>query len=655
MSVTVAKTAGFCFGVRRAVELAEQKAGENGVLYACGEIIHNRHEIDRLAQKGVRTAQTPEEIPDGADVLIRAHGVPRAVYQTLAQKGCRVFDATCPFVQKIHRIADEAREKGRIVAIFGSPGHPEVVGIQGWCDRSVVVASEDEVETLLAVPGMTQTPITVVAQTTVNRALWDISVAMLKKRCTNLEIFDTICKATDERQMEARLLAGVSDRMIVIGDKKSSNTKRLYEISRALCEHVLLVEDAEELRAQSFPREGKIGITAGASTPAWIIKEVSNMMSEETKIENEDFAAMLEESFKTLNTGEKVTGTVVAVSTTDIQVDLGVKHTAYIPISELSDDPNYDVAANIRPGEEIEAVVVRVNDGEGTITLSKKRVDQLKGWDTVEKAFEDHAVVEGIIMEENRGGVVATAFGVRVFIPASQTGVPKDQPMSQLVKTKQSFYITEINRQRRRVVGSIRQIQQEARKAAAEKVWESIEVGNEYEGTVKSLTSYGAFVDIGGVDGMVHISELAWGRIKHPSEVVSVGDQVKVFVIGLDKENKKISLGYKREEDNPWNVFKAQYNVGDVASVKILKFMDFGAFAEIVPGVDGLIHISQISDHRIAKPADALEIGQQVDAKIIDVNDEKKKVSLSIRALLVGDEEEEGYEDEADEAAETEE
>ena len=638
MSVTVAKTAGFCFGVRRAVELAERQAGENGTIYAYGEIIHNMHEIRRLEKCGVRTAQTLEEIPDGARVLIRAHGVPRAVYRTLAEKNCEVYDATCPFVQKIHRIADEESRAGRLVVILGSAGHPEVVGIQGWCGESVVLDGEEQARAFAGRPENAARPVSVVAQTTVNRAIWNISVGLIKKRCTNLKIFDTICKATDERQSEARLLAGASDQMIVIGDKKSSNTKRLYEISRSLCSNVLYIEDATELTAQELCRDGRVGITAGASTPAWIIKEVSNMMSEETKIENgEDFAAMLEESFKTLNNGDKVTGTVVAVSTTDVQVDLGVKHTAYIPLGELSDDPNYDVAANVHPGDEIEAVVVRVNDGEGTVTLSKKRVDQLKGWETVEKAYEEHTVVEGTIVEENRGGVVATAFGVRVFIPASQTGVPKDQPMSQLVKTKQSFYITEINRQRKRVVGSIRQIQQEARKAAAEQIWSTIEVGNEYEGTVKSLTSYGAFVDIGGVDGMVHISELSWGRIKHPSEVVNVGDKVKVFVIGLDKENRKISLGYKREEDNPWNVFKSKYGVGDVAEVKILKFMPFGAFAEIVPGVDGLIHISQIADHRIAKPEDVLEVGQQVEAKIIDINDEKKKVSLSIRALLVAD------------------
>ena len=639
MSVTVAKTAGFCFGVRRAVDLAEQQARQGGKIYAYGEIIHNMHEIERLEKLGVRTAYTLEDIPDGARVLIRAHGVPRDVYTRLENKHCTIFDATCPFVRKIHSIVNKESKNGQLVVILGSAGHPEVVGIQGWCGASVVLENEAQAGAFAEQLEMENKAISVVAQTTVNRSIWNISVGLLKKRCTNLKIFDTICKATDERQSEARLLAGASDQMIVIGDKKSSNTKRLYEISRSLCSNVLYIEDAAELTTQELGQHQHIGITAGASTPAWIIKEVSNMMSEETKIETgEDFAAMLEESFKTLNNGEKVTGTVVGISNNDVQVDLGVKHTAYIPVSELSDDPNYDVAANIHVGDEIEAVVVRVNDGEGTITLSKKRVDQLKGWETIEAAHDEHTVVEGVIVEENRGGVVATAHGVRVFIPASQTGVPKDQPMSQLVKTKQSFYITEINRQRKRVVGSIRQIQQEARKAAAEQIWNTIEIGNEYDGVVKSLTSYGAFVDIGGVDGMVHISELSWGRIKHPSEVVAVGDKVKVFVIGLDKENKKISLGYKREEDNPWNVFKSKYDIGSVAEVKILKFMPFGAFAEIVPGVDGLIHISQIADHRIAKPEDELEVGQVVEAKIIDINDEKKKVSLSIRALLEDEE-----------------
>lgn len=650
MNVEVARTAGFCFGVRRAVDLAEQEAKKRPI-YAYGELIHNMHEVRRLERCGVRMAQTIDEVPDGAPVLIRAHGVPEAVYKRFREKNCPIFDATCPFVSRIHRIAERESAAGRLVIIIGTPGHPEVEGIRGWCRDSLVFDGPESLQKKIKSQERDFNKVSLLAQTTVNREIWNKSAEIIKKECTNGKIFDTICNATDERQTEARLLAGKSDGMIVIGDKKSSNTKRLYEISKALCPCVLLVEDATELEAAKadFTRAKNIGITAGASTPAWIIKEVSNMMSEEIKIESgEDFAAMLDESFKTLYNGEKVTGTVVALSPTDVEVDLGVKHTAYIPLDELSDDPSYKAEENIKPGDEIEAIVVRVNDVEGTITLSKKKVDHLKGWESIEAAKEEHTIVEGVIVEENRGGVVASAFGVRVFIPASQTGVPKDESMSKLLKTKQSFYITEINRQRKRVVGSIRAVQQEARKAAAEKVWETIEVGSTYTGTVKSLTSYGAFVDIGGVDGMIHISELSWGRIKHPSEVVSIGDQVNVFVIGLDRENKKISLGYKREEDNPWSIFKTNYDVGDTATVKILKFMPFGAFAEIVPGVDGLIHISQIADHRIAKPDEALTIGQEVEAKIIDINDEKKKVSLSIRALLVGGNEPDNREDDED-------
>ena len=539
--VTVAKSAGFCFGVRRAVALAEKEAAQNQVIYSYGEIIHNTHEIKRLEALGVFTAERIEDIPDGSAVLIRAHGVAKAVYEAFEKKGCKIHDATCIFVSRIHRYVEEESAAGRRIIILGSRNHPEVLGIAGWCENALVYETSEQLLEELDASGLaSDTPISVVGQTTLNRASWNISVKILKKRYTNCKIFDTICKATDERQKEARSLAGRSNCMVVIGDKKSSNTKRLYEISASLCPRVLYIEDATELRKSDIEalRGLTVGITAGASTPARIIKEVSNnMMSAETKIEmNEDFAAMLEESFKTLNNGDKVTGTVIAVSPTDVQVDLGVKHTAYIPVSELSDDPAYKVEEHVKPGDEIEAVVVRVNDMEGTVTLSKKRVDQLKGWESIETAKEEHTAVEGTIIEENRGGVVAIAFGVRVFIPASQTGVPKEESMAQLLKTKQTFYITEINRQRKRVVGSIRQVTQEVRKAAAEKVWETIEVGSEYEGTVKSLTSYGAFVDIGGVDGMIHISELSWGRIKHPSEVVSIGDHVNVYVIALDKE-----------------------------------------------------------------------------------------------------------------------
>ena len=605
--VTVAKTAGFCFGVQRAVDMAEKACQEYGCIWALGDIIHNAHEVGRLEKLGVHKAEDVADIPDGVPVLIRAHGVPERVVQQLEQKGCRIVDATCPFVGKIHRIVREESERGRRIIIIGSRNHPEVVGIQGWCGTSEVYETPEELRAALEKIGkngenLQKIPVSVVAQTTINREIFDICSKIIKKQCTNAKIFGTICNATDERQAEARLLAGKSDIMIVIGDRKSSNTKRLYEISTSLCDHVLYIEDATGLTGNEIQgmEQPFIGITAGASTPAWIIKEVRNIMSEETRIEtgSEDFAAMLEESFKTLNTGDKVTGTVLKITPNEVHVDLGVKHAAYIPTHELSDDPSFNAEESIHVGDDIEAVVVRVNDAEGTIVLSKKRVDQMKGWESIEDAKENKTIIEGKVNEENKGGVVANAFGIRVFIPASQTGIPKGQPLSQLVGQTARFRITEINRQRKRVVGSIRAVQQEERRAAAEKVWSEIEVGNEYTGTVKSLTSYGAFVDIGGVDGMIHISELSWGRIKHPSEVVNVGDTVNVYVIGLDRENKKISLGYKRPEDNPWNVFTANYEVGDTATVRILKFMPFGAFAQIIPGVDGLIHISREAGRR---------------------------------------------------------
>ena len=645
--VTVAKTAGFCFGVQRAVDMAEKACQEYGCIWALGDIIHNAHEVGRLEKLGVHKAEDVTDIPDGVPVLIRAHGVPERVVQQLEQKGCRIVDATCPFVGKIHRIVREESEQGRRIIVIGSRNHPEVVGIQGWCGTSEVYETPEELRAALEKIGkngenLQKIPVSVVAQTTINREIFDICGKIIKKQCTNAKIFGTICNATDERQAEARLLAGKSDIMIVIGDRKSSNTKRLYEISTSLCDHVLYIEDATGLTGNEIQgmEQPFIGITAGASTPAWIIKEVRNIMSEETRIEtgSEDFAAMLEESFKTLNTGDKVTGTVLKITPNEVHVDLGVKHAAYIPTHELSDDPSFNAEESIKVGDDIEAVVVRVNDAEGTIVLSKKRVDQMKGWESIEDAKENKTIIEGKVNEENKGGVVANAFGIRVFIPASQTGIPKGQPLSQLVGQTARFRITEINRQRKRVVGSIRAVQQEERRAAAEKVWSEIEVGNEYTGTVKSLTSYGAFVDIGGVDGMIHISELSWGRIKHPSEVVNVGDTVNVYVIGLDRENKKISLGYKRPEDNPWNVFTANYEIGDTATVRILKFMPFGAFAQIIPGVDGLIHISQIANRRIEKPEDVLSKDEEVEAKIIDIDPEKQKVSLSIRALLNDDE-----------------
>ena len=335
-----------------------------------------------------------------------------------------------------------------------------------------------------------------------------------------------------------------------------------------------------------------------------------------------------------------MTGVVTGIKPNEIFVDIGTKHAGYVPINELTDDPSAKPEDIVKVGDEIELLVVRVNDVEGTAMCSKKRLDQAAGFEKVMAAGETGEVLTGVVTDVIKGGLLALTNGVKVFIPASQATLSRSDSLEDLLKQKVQFKILEVNRQRKRAVGSIRAVLREQRKALEDQFWAQVEVGQHYTGVVKSLTSYGAFVNLGGVDGMIHISELSWGRIKHPSEVVNIGDHVNVYVIALDRENKKISLGYKRPEDNPWNIFTTNFQVGDTATVKILKFMPFGAFAEIVPGVDGLIHISQIADHRIAKPEDVLEVGQQVEAKIIDINDEKKKVSLSIRALLVADDEE---------------
>ena len=593
---------------------------------------------------GVHEISHFSEVTPGTQVIIRSHGVSRAVYEGLEAQGAVIQDATCPYVKRIHKIVSEAEEQGRTPIIIGIPTHPEVEAIAGWCQDPHVFENAEALEKWLLGDDIRQhMPLIMVSQTTSTEKLWKNCVETIKKLCTNCEIFDTICSATEKRQSEAARLAQRCESMIVIGDRNSSNTKRLREICSEVCKHTCLIDSGADLSAADYIGKSSVGITAGASTPQWIIKEVYNIMSDEIKTEvtEESFDQLLEQYDKSLNTGDKVTGIVTGITPTEIAVDLGTKHAGYIPYSEVSDDPSVKPEEAFQVGQEIEVYVIRVNDAEGTVALSKKKLDAQKNWDEIEQACEDKTVVEGYITEQNKGGIVANVKGIRVFIPASQTGVPKNGDMGALVKTTVKLKITEVNRQRKRVVGSIRAVTAEARKAAAEKIWAEIEVGKKYKGVVKSLTSYGAFVDIGGVDGMVHVSELSWSRIKSPADVVAVGDEIEVYVISFDPEKRKISLGYKTDETNPWTIFTTNYHVGDVCEVKIVKLMTFGAFAEIIPGIDGLIHISQIADRRIGKPEDVLSEGQTVDVKIIDIDTEKKRISLSIRALLEEEEDEE--------------
>lgn len=635
MNVILAKTAGFCYGVRRAVELAEKTVNEKTPCVMLGPIIHNAHVVADLGEKGMGCIHDPAEATPAASVLIRSHGESRSVYQDLERRGISILDATCPNVSRIHKLVEKAEADGRTPVIIGRKDHPEVLATAGWCSNAVLVGNEAELEAWLTEnPARCALPLTFVSQTTSSKEIWKKSVEVVKKLCTNAEIFDTICNATYKRQSEAESLATQCDAMIVIGDHKSSNTRHLAELCKQHCRHVYWIEQTSELPLEEVKCAASVGITAGASTPGWIIKEVLNTMIEERMEIEESFAEMLEKSIKTLNTGDKVTGTVVAITPTEIQVELGTKHTGYIPLSEFSDDPSVKAEEEVKIGDEIETYVMRVNDQDGIVTLSKKRLDSVKNWEMIEAAQKEGTIIEAVIREQNKGGVVANYKGIRVFVPASQTGLRRNEAMDGLVGSTVRMQITEVNRSRRRVVGSIRAVAAAERAAKSAAIWDNIEVDKHYSGTVKSLTSYGAFVDIGGVDGMVHISELSWSRIKHPSEVVAVGDPVEVYVIKYDPEKKKISLGMKDRTVSPWESFVSKFSVGDTAEVKVVKLMSFGAFAEVVPGVDGLIHISQIADHRVEKPEDELTEGQVVEVKITDINTENQKVSLSRREVL---------------------
>ena len=638
MSITVAKSAGFCFGVSRAVEMVEQQASAGKKVATLGPIIHNRHAVKHFEDMGVEVIETPEDAEQGSTVIIRSHGVTRSVHQRLQAQDVEIVDATCPFVKRIHDIVSKANEEGRLPIIIGTRSHPEVEGIAGWCDDCRIFETPEELQSWVESGEISaDSPMCMVSQTTSTESLWKICVQIAKKQFTNLKIFDTICKATEFRQSEAAKLSSICQAMVVVGDTHSSNTGRLAMICREHCDRVVLVDNATELCSDFFSGVADVGITAGASTPAWIIKEVNKTMSEivtTDAVQEESFAELLEQSIKTLNTGDKVLGIVTGIGATEVQIDLGTKHAGYIPYDEVSADPSVKPEDILKVGDEIEVFVVRVNDQEGTCQLSKKKLDGMKVWDEMTAWAEEKTAVEGVITEENKGGLVANVKGIRVFIPASQSGIAKGGDMSGIVGQTVKLKITEVNRARRRVIGSIRAVNAEERKAAQEKLWSEIQEGAKFHGTVKSLTSYGAFVDIGGVDGMVHVSELSWNRIKTPADVVKVGDEIDVYVISFDAEKRKISLGYKTAEMNPWNQFMTGYNVGDVVDAKIVKLMTFGAFAEIIPGIDGLIHISQIANRRIGKPEDVLSEGQEVQVKITDVDAENKRISLSIRALL---------------------
>ena len=655
MRITLAKTAGFCFGVNRAVKMVYDLLDEGKKVCTLGPIIHNPQLVAELESRGVRIANSPDEVGKDEVLVIRSHGVGADVFERAKENGVNIVDATCPFVSKIHKIAGENSAAGDIILIAGDEKHSEVKGIIGHISGDYYVfSSVEELESILKNhPKIAENGLSVVSQTTFNAEKWEKSQNFLKKVCTNAKIFDTICSATADRQSEAKLLASENDAMVVVGGRHSSNTNKLFEVCASLCAKTCAVETAAELEPEFFAGVSSAGVVAGASTPAGIIKEVIKTMSEimqpvdEQMEENltvqKSFEEMTDEeafeaSLSSLTGDQKVVGTVVAVNPSEITVDIGRGVTGYVSKDEYSSDENADLLNEVKIDDKLNLIIMKISDKEGTAMLSKRRYDAIAGWDKVVSAKESGEILHGIVSDVVKGGVTVYSNNVRVFIPASQATASRNDPIDDLKGQEVDFRIIEIERGRgrrgRMAIGSIRSVLRDTRREAQEKIWENIAVGDRFTGVVKSITGYGAFVDIGGVDGMVHISELSWMRIKNPSEVVSVGDTIEVYVKALDTEKKKISLGYKKAEDNPWNIFQAKYSVDDIVTVTIVSMTAYGAFARIIPGVDGLIHISQISNKRIAKPQDELKIGQEVEAKITAIDLEKKRVSLSIRALL---------------------
>jgi 4-hydroxy-3-methylbut-2-enyl diphosphate reductase len=672
MEIKLAKTAGFCFGVNRAVDMLYSMVENGERVCTLGPIIHNPQVIEDLEQKGVVIINDEYNVPENTKVVIRTHGVEKQVIDTLKNNGVEFCDATCPFVRKIHKIITENSDEDTVVFIAGDENHPEVQGIRSYCKgESIVFKNSDDLEKISKEhKEYSEKAIIVVWQTTFNTIEWEKCLKKLKKHYTNARIFDTICSATNERQEEAMRLAQTCDAMIIVGGRQSSNTAKLKAVCENCCP-TYLIETAKELSEIDLSGCERVGVTAGASTPAAIIKEVLSTMSENTNaIENvietaeevavtseaEDmsFAEALEESLKNMNSDQKVRGIVTGISPSEIQVDIGRKQTGYVPADEYSADPTADPMKELKIGDEIGLIIMKTNDQEGTIMLSKKRFDAQGAWDKIEAAKENDEVVSGTVTDVIKGGVIVVTNGVRVFVPASLATASRGDSLEALLKTKVELKIIEVKaeRGRKKAVGSIKAVLREARKAKEEAFWAQAEEGQVYQGVVKSLTNYGAFVDIGGVDGMVHISELSWKRIKHPSDVLAIGQEIEVFIKSLDKENKKISLGYKKAEDNPWEILRRDYPVDTVIESEIVGMTAFGAFATVIPGIEGLIHISQIADQHISKPQDVLKIDEKVTCKITAIDFEKSRVSLSIRALLAPKAEEEAAEEVAEEATE---
>ncbi|HIW58290.1 MAG TPA: bifunctional 4-hydroxy-3-methylbut-2-enyl diphosphate reductase/30S ribosomal protein S1 [Candidatus Anaerobutyricum avicola] len=624
MEINIAKSAGFCFGVRRAVDTVYKESGKKNV-YTYGPIIHNDEVVADLERQGVGVINDSREFASLGEgtIIIRSHGVPRAIYDEIAHVGLELVDATCPFVRKIHRIVERESGEGRIIIIVGNNHHPEVEGIMGWCHTTPIVIENREQAEAIAVDA--DTKLSIVSQTTFNYNKFQYLVEIISEKGYDINVFNTICNATEERQKETRELAMRSDAMIVIGGRHSSNTQKLFEISKKECSNTFYIQTKNDLNMEDFHNIGILGITAGASTPNNIIKEVHESMAEMS------FDQMLEESFKTIRNGEVVQGTIIDVKEDEIILNIGYKSDGIITRNEYSNDQNLDLTTVAKVGDEMEAKVLKVNDGEGQVLLTYKRLKAEKGNKRLEEAFNNKEVLKAKVAKVLDGGLSVVVEDTRVFIPASLVSDTYEKNLKKYDGQEIDFVITEFNPRKRRIIGDRKQLLVAEKKAKQEALFARIEPGMTVEGTVKNVTDFGAFIDLGGADGLLHISEMSWGRVENPKKVFTVGEQVKVLI--KDIQGEKIALSLKFPETNPWLTADEKYAVGNVVTGKVARMTDFGAFIELEPGVDALLHVSQIAKEHIEKPSDVLKVGEEITAKVVDFKKDERKISLSIKAL----------------------
>ena len=634
MEILLAKSAGFCFGVQRAVDTAYEHADEENV-YTYGQIIHNEEVVGDLEKHGVKVIEDDDDLKliKDSKVIIRSHGAEKSVYDILKKNNNEIIDATCPFVKKIHNIVMEECEKGHTIVIVGDRKHPEVKGIMGWCiGEPVVIGTEEEaenfVQTWLDGENNGCNDISIVSQTTFNYRKFNNVVDIIRNKLYNVTAYKTICNATSVRQREAQEIASKVDAMIVIGGRNSSNTQKLYEISKKECENTYYIQTLVDLDLTTFESVSRVGITAGASTPNKIIKEVHGRMDEM------NFAELLEndESRGSIKTGEIVEGRVIDVKPDEIIVDISYKSDGVIPRNEYTNTPNADLTELVHVGDTITAKVVKTNDGEGSVLLSYKRVAAEKANEKLEAALESGEILTGKVVQVVSGGLNVMYDETRVFIPASLVSDAYEKNLDKYMDQDVEFVLTEYQPKKRRIIGNRKQIIVARKAEAAKELFDRIEVGMTVEGVVKNVTSFGAFIDLGGADGLLHISEMSWGRVEDPKSVLKVGDKVKAFIKNIDGE--KIALSLKFDDTNPWLNADEKYAPGTVVTGKVARMADFGAFIELEPGVDALLHVSQISYDHVNKPEDVYKVGDVVEAEVVECNAADKKISLSVKSLL---------------------